>query len=253
LIQYAVEEAIAAGARELIFVTGRGKRAIEDHFDRAVELENELAQRGSMRMLGSVRNIIPASVSCVYVRQPQALGLGHAILCAEPVVGDNPFAVVLADDLIDAKVPVLKQMTRIFASTGKSVIAVQRIARAQAGQYGVVALDRGSRPPHVIRGIVEKPAPARAPSTLGVVGRYILSARIFHHLRKVRPGSGGELQLTDGIAGLLEEDAVLAHQFEGERYDCGSKLGYLEGNVAYALRHPDIGRELFKYLKNKYF
>jgi UTP--glucose-1-phosphate uridylyltransferase len=252
LIQYAVEEAVAAGVTELIFVTGRGKRAIEDHFDRATELEAELERRKSARLLNSVRNIIPRNVTCIYVRQPQPLGLGHAILCAGPVVGEEPFAVVLADDLIDAEVPVLKQMSRVFAETGKSVIAVQRITRSQTNQYGIIAASRGL-PPHRILSIVEKPRPEAAPSTLAVVGRYILTSRIFHHLRRLRPGAGGELQLTDGIAHLLAEDAVLAHPFEGVRYDCGSKLGYLKANLAYALQHPDLARDLRKYLKNKNF
>jgi UTP--glucose-1-phosphate uridylyltransferase len=252
LIQYAVEEAVAAGVTELIFVTGRGKRAIEDHFDKATELEAELERRKSARLLNSVRNIIPRNVTCIYVRQPQPLGLGHAILCAGPVVGEEPFAVVLADDLIDAEVPVLKQMSRVFAETGKSVIAVQRITRSQTNQYGIIAASRGL-PPHRILSIVEKPRPEAAPSTLAVVGRYILTSRIFHHLRRLRPGAGGELQLTDGIAHLLAEDAVLAHPFEGVRYDCGSKLGYLKANLAYALQHPDLARDLRKYLKNKNF
>lgn len=250
LIQYAVEEAVAAGITQMIFVTGRSKRAIEDHFDRASELEAELEQRGAAALLRCVRNIIPHNVSCIYVRQAQALGLGHAVLCARPVVGDTPFAVVLADDLIDARRPVLKQMADIYARTGSSVIAVQKIPRARTRQYGIVDIERGSTSPHVMHGIVEKPEPAAAPSTLGVVGRYVLTARIFQHLGRVRAGTGGEVQLTDGIARLLREEEVLAHRFDGVRYDCGSKLGYLQANLAYALKHPEVAKELRKYIKN---
>src|SRR5512145_3138473 len=251
LIQYAVEEAVAAGITEMIFVTGRGKRAIEDHFDRAVELEAELAERGRKDLLEIVRNIIPRRVSCTYVRQAQALGLGHAVLCAQPVVGDAPFAVVLADDLIDSDPQVLKQMTQIFERRGCSVVAVENVAREETRRYGIVALNRGSRPPHRIAGIVEKPEPQNAPSTLGVVGRYLLTPRIFHHLRRVKPGSGGEIQLTDGIAALLREEDVLAHEFDGVRYDCGSKLGYLKANIELALRHPEVGEALRRYLRER--
>lgn len=251
LIQYAVEEAVAAGMTEMIFVTGRGKRAIEDHFDKAVELESELEERGRSKLLKMIRNIIPGSVSCVYVRQPQALGLGHAVLCAMPVVGDKPFAVVLADDLIDAKPPVLKQMVGVFSRRGRSVIGVQNVPRQDTRSYGIVRTVAGSRSPHRISGIVEKPEPGAAPSTLGVVGRYILTPRIFHHLQNVKPGRGGEIQLTDGIAGLLAEEDVFAYEFDGIRYDCGSKLGYLKATLAYALKHPEVGREFSKYLNNK--
>ena len=249
LIQYAVEEAVAAGVTELIFVTGRGKRAIEDHFDKAFELEAELEQRGSTQLLKMVRGIIPRNVSCTYVRQAEALGLGHAILCAQQVVGDDPFAVVLADDLIDGKPGVLTQMARIFRREACSVIGVETVARRQTRQYGIVRIGTRSRSPHHITGIVEKPAPAAAPSALGVVGRYILTSRVFHHLQRVRPGAGGEVQLTDGIARLLAEEKVLAYEFEGVRYDCGSKLGYLKANLAYALKHPEVGAEFRKHLK----
>lgn len=249
LIQYAVEEAVAAGISELIFVTGRSKRAIEDHFDRASELEAELEQRGSALLLRSVRNIIPRNVSCVYVRQARALGLGHAVLCALPVIGDEPFAVVLADDLIDARKPVLLQMAEVFRRTGSSVIAVQRIPRSQSRQYGIVDVGRSTSPPYRVRGIVEKPAPVEAPSTLGVVGRYILTGRVLQMLKQVRAGAGGEVQLTDAIARLLRVETVLAHPFEGVRYDCGSKLGYLRANVAHGLKHPEVAREFRKYLK----
>ncbi len=250
LIQYAVEEAVAAGMTEMIFVTGRGKRAIEDHFDTAFELETELEQRKQAALLKMVQNIIPRHVSCTYVRQSKALGLGHAILCAMPVVGDAPFAVVLADDLIDARPPVLKQMTAVFARRGGSVIAVQNVTRQETRRYGIVRIEPRSKSPHRISGIVEKPEPAAAPSTLGVVGRYILTPRIFHHLQRVRPGAGGEIQLTDGIASLLEEEDVFAHVFDGTRYDCGTKLGYLQAGLQFALRHPEVGTEFRRYLKS---
>lgn len=249
LIQYAVEEAVAAGMTEMIFVTGRNKRPIEDHFDKAFELEAELEQRGNKTLLQMVRNIIPRRVSCVYLRQPQALGLGHAILCAASVVGDAPFAVVLADDLIDADPPVLRQMADVFMDRGKSVIAVQSVARSETRQYGIVKLENDADPDHRISGIIEKPAPSEAPSTLGVVGRYILTPRIFEHLRRIKPGAGGEIQLTDGIAALLKEEDVLACEFSGTRYDCGSKVGYLKANIAYALKHPEVAAELRKYMK----
>lgn len=249
LIQYAVEEAVAAGITEMIFVTGRNKRPIEDHFDKAFELEAELEQRGNKHLLQMVRNIIPRRVSCVYLRQPQALGLGHAILCAASVVGNAPFAVVLADDLIDGEPPVLRQMTDAFARRSASLIAVQKVGRTETRQYGIVKLESPRSNDYRITGIVEKPAPSAAPSTLGVVGRYVLTPRIFEHLRRVKPGAGGEIQLTDGIAALLEEEDVYAYEFAGIRYDCGSKLGYLKANVAYALKHPEVGTDLKRYMK----
>jgi len=249
LIQYAVEEAVAAGMTEMIFVTGRGKRAIEDHFDTAYELETELSGRGKRELLKAVREVIPSHVSCTYVRQPQALGLGHAILCAMPVVGNVPFAVVLADDLIDAKTPALAQMVGVFRDMGCSVVAVENVPRRQTRQYGIVMTARGSRSPHRMVGIVEKPEPRKAPSTLGVVGRYLLTPAIFRHLRRIKPGAGGEIQLTDGIASLLREEHVFAYEFEGVRYDCGSKLGYLQANLAYALKHPEVGSDVRKFLR----
>ncbi len=249
LIQYAVEEAVAAGLTEMIFVTGRGKRAIEDHFDTAYELENELSGRGKRELLKLVREVIPPHVSCTYVRQPQALGLGHAILCAMPVVGNMPFAVVLADDLIDAKKPALAQMVGVFRDRGCSVVAVEDVPRRHTRQYGIVRTARGSHSPHRMVGIVEKPEPQKAPSTLGVVGRYILTPAIFRHLQRIKPGAGGEIQLTDGIASLLREEHVFAYEFEGVRYDCGSKLGYLQANLAYALKHPEVGADVRKFLR----
>jgi UTP--glucose-1-phosphate uridylyltransferase len=249
LIQYAVEEAVAAGMTEMIFVTGRGKRAIEDHFDKAFELETELEQRGQKQLLKIVQKILPSNVSCTYVRQAQALGLGHAILCAEPVVGNLPFAVILADDLIDGNPPALKQMVNVFARRGRSVVAVQNVARQETRRYGIVKIEPRSKSPHRISGIVEKPEPAAAPSTLGVVGRYLLTPRIFHHLRHGKPGAGGEIQLTDGIAALIAEEDVFAHEFEGVRYDCGAKMGYLQANLQFALKHPEVGAEFKRYLR----
>ena len=249
LIQYAVEEAVAAGMTEMIFITGRGKRAIEDHFDKAFELETELEQRGQKQLLKIVQGILPSNVSCTYVRQAQALGLGHAILCAEPVVGNLPFAVILADDLIDGTPPALRQMVGVFARRGRSVVAVQNVARQETRRYGIVKVEPRSKSPHRISGIVEKPEPAAAPSTLGVVGRYLLTPRIFHHLRHGKPGAGGEIQLTDGIAALIAEEDVFAHEFEGIRYDCGAKMGYLQANIQFALKHPEVGTEFRRYLK----
>jgi UTP--glucose-1-phosphate uridylyltransferase len=248
LIQYAVEEAVAAGITELVFITGRSKRAIEDHFDKAFEVESELTTRGKHAMLAMVRDVVPSNVKCIYVRQQQALGLGHAVLCAQPVVGDHPFAVILADDLIDAEPPVMKQMVDVYRREQCSVLGVQRISRAETRQYGIIKPGRRAGNLHPVTAIVEKPSPDKAPSRLGVVGRYILSPRIFHYLRKVKPGAGGEIQLTDGIAALLGEERVLAHEFTGVRYDCGSKLGYLKANVAYGLKHPEVARDFARHL-----
>ena len=248
LIQYAVEEAVAAGITELVFITGRSKRAIEDHFDKAFEVESELTSRGKHAMLAMVRDVVPSHVKCIYVRQQEALGLGHAVLCAQPVVGDQPFAVILADDLIDAKPPVMKQMVDVYRRERCSLLGVQQIARAETRQYGIVKPGRREGNLHPVLAIVEKPVAAKAPSLLGVVGRYILSPRIFHHLQTIKPGAGGEIQLTDDIAALLREECVLAHQFAGVRYDCGSKLGYLKANVAYGLKHPEVAREFARHL-----
>ncbi len=248
LIQYAVEEAVAAGITELVFITGRGKRAIEDHFDTAFEVESELSARGKHAMLAMVRDVVPCHVKCIYVRQQQALGLGHAVLCAQPVVGAQPFAVILADDLIDAKPSVMKQMVEIYRQEQCSLLGVQKVARAASRQYGIVKPGRGRGKLHEVTAIVEKPRPSVAPSRLGVVGRYILSPRIFHHLQRVRPGAGSEIQLTDGIAALIVDEPVLAYEFDGVRYDCGSKLGYLKANVAYGLKHPETAREFAAHL-----
>jgi UTP--glucose-1-phosphate uridylyltransferase len=251
LIQYAVEEAIAAGITELVFVTGRSKRAIEDHFDKASEVETELHARNKRHLLPMIQDILPRGVSCIYVRQAEALGLGHAVLCARPVVGDQPFAVILADDLIAARVPVMQQMTQLYARTAASVLAVQQVAPRETSSYGIVKAGRRTGSAWPVIGIVEKPAPAKAPSRLGVVGRYVLSPRIFHHLAHAKPGSGGEIQLTDAIAALLTEEQVLAYAFEGRRYDCGSKLGYLQANVEFAAQHAEIGPAFRRWLARR--
>ena len=248
LIQYAVEEAVAAGITEMIFVTGRSKRAIEDHFDKAFELEIELERKNKTELLELVRNILPKGVNCIYTRQSEALGLGHAVLCAKPVVGDEPFAVILADDLLDNGKPVMQQMSEAFDDYNCSLLGVQDVPRADTKSYGIVDAQPVSERVERIAGIVEKPKPEEAPSTLAVVGRYILTPRIFHHLERVQPGSGGEIQLTDGIAALLSEEQVLAYRYEGVRYDCGSKLGYLQATVALGRRHPEVGPAFAAYL-----
>ena len=249
LIQYAVEEAVAAGITDLIFITGRGKRAIEDHFDKAYELEAELQAHGKNKLLKEVRSLLPEGVTCSFTRQAEALGLGHAVLCARHLVGEEPFAVILADDLIDAQVPVLQQMTQVHAERGGSVIAVQNVPKAETGSYGIAStselLAKGLSK---MSAIVEKPKPEEAPSTLGVVGRYILSPRIFHFLENLRPGAGREIQLTDAIGRLLREEAVLAYEFQGKRYDCGSKIGYLQATVNYALKHPELASDFRAFL-----
>ena len=249
LIQYAAEEAVAAGITDLIFVTGRGKRAIEDHFDKAYELEAELAAAGKNKLLKEVRGLLPEGINCVYVRQGEALGLGHAVLCARHLVGDEPFAVILADDLIDAKVPVLKQMTDLQAKKGGSLVAVQDVPREETASYGIVSAGAAKGRLARMTGIVEKPKPKDAPSTMAVVGRYILSPRIFDLLARTRPGAGREIQLTDAIARLIDKEPVHAYAFEGRRYDCGSKLGYLEATVDYALKHGEVADGFRDYLR----
>ncbi|MGB5081625.1 MAG: UTP--glucose-1-phosphate uridylyltransferase GalU [Burkholderiales bacterium] len=250
LIQYAVEEAVAAGINDMVFITGRNKRAIEDHFDKAYEVESELAARGKNELLELIQDVIPKSVNCIYIRQSEALGLGHAVLCAQPVVQDETFAVILADDLIDADPPVLRQMTEVFERHQSSIVAVQEVPREQTTQYGIVRTEPVAANIERILGIVEKPKPEAAPSTLGVVGRYILTPRIFHHLGQARPGAGSEIQLTDAISGLLSEDRVLAYRFNGTRYDCGSKLGYLQAMVAYGRKHAEVGPAFERFLKS---
>ncbi|SNS71399.1 UDP-glucose pyrophosphorylase [Noviherbaspirillum humi] len=248
LIQYAVEEAVAAGMTEMIFITGRGKRSIEDHFDKAYELESELALRKKMDVLESVQNMLPRHINCVYIRQPEALGLGHAVLCARHVVGNEPFAVLLADDLLDAQTPVIGQMANVYDYYRCSVLGVQDVPREDTKSYGIVDARKIGERLEQLNGIVEKPSPEKAPSTLAVVGRYILSPRIFHHLEKVERGAGGEIQLTDGISALLAEEQILAHRYEGKRYDCGSKLGYLQATIVFGQRHPEIGTDFSKWL-----
>jgi UTP--glucose-1-phosphate uridylyltransferase len=248
LIQYAVEEAAAAGITEMIFVTGRTKRAIEDHFDKAYELETELALKNKNEMLEIVRNLLPKNINCIYIRQPEALGLGHAVLCAKPVVGDEPFAVMLADDLLDGDPPVMKQMTDVYDYYRCSVLGVMDVPRSETSSYGIVKSSSVADRLERIEAIVEKPRPDVAPSTLAVVGRYILTPRIFHHLENVTPGSGGEIQLTDGIASMLREEQVLAYRYAGRRFDCGSKLGYLQATVDFGRRHPEVGAAFSNYL-----
>jgi len=248
LIQYAVEEAVAAGITDMIFITGRNKRAIEDHFDKAYEVEAELAARGKKELLELVRDVIPKHINCIYIRQAEPLGLGHAVLCAEPAVNDEPFAVILADDLIDGEPAVVKQMVKVYEQYQCSVLGVEEVPREHTRQYGIVKTDGAE--PGVVSAIVEKPQPENAPSTLAVVGRYILRPRIFHHLARVQAGAGGEIQLTDGIAALLKEEKVLAYRFKGKRYDCGSKLGYLQAMVEYGKKHPETGAAFAAYLKS---
>lgn len=251
LIQYAVEEAIAAGITELIFVTSMGKHAIEDHFDTNFELEAKLAEKQKTELLKTVQNILPKGVTSVYVRQHQPLGLGHAVLCAKNIVGDQPFAVLLADDLIDSgdQVVCMRQMVDAFQAARSSLIAVQRIPIEDSDKYGIVELAGEWKPWATIRSIIEKPAPAVAPSNLAAVGRYILTPQIFHLLEQVTPGAGNEIQLTDAIAALLKQESVAALEFKGIRYDCGSKLGYMKASIALALKHPEIGASLKAYLE----
>jgi UTP--glucose-1-phosphate uridylyltransferase len=254
LIQYAVEEAAAAGITEMIFITGRGKRSIEDHFDKAYELEAELSARGKHVLLEAVQDAIPKGINCVYIRQAEPLGLGHAVLCARSVVGDEPFAVLLADDLMQPGsdgVPVLRQMVDVYAKHHSSVLAVQEVPREETSSYGIVSCrpwgDRTAR----ITGIVEKPKPEDAPSTLAVVGRYVLTPLVFEHLAATAPGAGGEIQLTDALALLIKDEPVLAYEFVGTRYDCGSKIGYLQASVELALRHPEVGPDFEKFLRSR--
>lgn len=248
LIQYAVEEAAEAGITEMIFITGRTKRAIEDHFDKAYELEVELEARGRTQTLEELRSMLPRGMNCIYMRQSEALGLGHAVLCARPVVGPEPFAVILADDFIDGKPGAMAQMMEMYRQHGSSILGVEDVAPTETASYGIVdAVDIAPRLLQV-NGIVEKPQPEEAPSSLAVVGRYLFTPRIFDHLENVQPGKGGEIQLTDGIASLMQEERVLAYRFQGKRYDCGSKLGYMKANVELAMRHPAIGQEFSAYL-----
>jgi UTP--glucose-1-phosphate uridylyltransferase len=252
LIQYAAEEAVAAGITDLIFIIGRTKRAIADHFDKAYELEVELETRGKLKALEDLRNMLPSYVNCIYIRQAEAMGLGHAVLCAQPAINDEPFAVILADDLIDAEPGVVRQMCDQYDYYQCSVIGVQNVDPQDTASYGIVASEPMSPRLSRINRIVEKPKPADAPSNLGVVGRYVLTPRIFHHLRQIGRGAGNELQLTDAIQSLLKEQQVLAYAFEGTRYDCGSKFGYLQATVEYAMKHPEVAEEFGAYLQKRY-
>ena len=252
LIQYAVEEAVEAGITELVFVTSSTKRAIEDHFDKSYELESELEKKGKSDALDLVQNIVPRGVSCVYVRQPEALGLGHAVLCARPAIGDNPFAVILPDDLIDGNgAGVVSQMVQAYDTSGRSQLGVEEVPERDTGKYGIVNT-RGDSTGNYSRveGIVEKPRPGEASSNLAVVGRYILTPLIFDLLETTPRGSGGEIQLTDAISALLQHEDVFAFRFDGKRYDCGSKLGYLKATVEYGIKHAEIGDEFQAYLKS---
>ncbi len=252
LIQYAVEEAYAAGVRHMIFVTGRSKRAIEDHFDTAYELETELEAAHKDELLALVRSVQPDDMVCAYVRQNRMLGLGHAVLCAEPLVGNEPFAVLLADDLMIGAPQgpsVLAQMVNAFSQQGRSVLAVQEVPLDQTRRYGIVAGESAGKQLIRVEHIVEKPAPEKAPSRMGVAGRYILTPGIFDEIRNQPTGVGGEIQLTDAIARLMAREAVYAFQYEGKRYDCGSKEGFLEATVELALQHPQVGDSFRTYLK----
>jgi UTP--glucose-1-phosphate uridylyltransferase len=248
LIQYAVEEAAAAGITEMIFVTGRNKRAIEDHFDKVTELEADLEAKGKKELLSLVQSVLPFNCRCIYTRQSEPLGLGHAVLCARSIVGDEPFAVLLADDLIDAQPPMLARMTAQFEREGRSLLGVEDVPRDKTGSYGIVTPSDPDAEVTEITAIVEKPAPKDAPSTLGVVGRYVLTPAIFELLAEAKPGSGGEIQLTDAIARLMERERVLAMRIGGKRYDCGSKLGYLKATVELGLRHPEVGKGFREFL-----
>jgi UTP--glucose-1-phosphate uridylyltransferase len=249
LIQYAVEEALAAGAERLVFITGSSKRAIEDHFDSDPDLERQLAESGKHGLLSLVQNIVPSGVTCMFLRQGTPLGLGHAVLCARPAVGDEPFFVHLADDLIYSDVPCLQQMSALFEQEGSSVLGVETVPRDQTASYGIVATETEPSGAQRVTRIVEKPKPEDAPSTLAVVGRYILTPSIFDKLERTPRGAGGEIQLTDGIASLVDEESVYVLPFAGIRYDCGSKIGYLRATVEYGLRHPELGESFKAYLQ----
>jgi UTP--glucose-1-phosphate uridylyltransferase len=248
LIQYAAEEALAAGAEKLVFITGSAKRAIEDHFDTNQELEAELEAQGKHDLLDAVRGIVPSYASCIYIRQPAPLGLGHAVLCSRPAVGDEPFYIHLADDLIDGDEACLKQMARVFEQRGASVLGVETVERTETDKYGIVAVEKIDERLSLVKRIVEKPKPADAPSNLAVVGRYLVTPAIYDKLATIGRGAGGEIQLTDGIAALMNDEAVYAYAFEGRRFDCGSKLGYLEATVEFGLKHENLGDQFANYL-----
>ncbi|MDH5424059.1 MAG: UTP--glucose-1-phosphate uridylyltransferase GalU [Gammaproteobacteria bacterium] len=251
LVQYAAEEAVAAGIDTLIFIIGRNKRAIPDHFDKAYELEKELEENKKMSLLKSVQEILPPEVNCIYIRQSEALGLGHAVLCADPVIGDEPFAVILADDLIyNENENCLQQMVSAYEEYQSSIIGAELVPHDETHKYGIMAgLEISERVMRVDE-IVEKPTPEDAPSDLAVVGRYILTPGIFEKLKTTQKGAGGEIQLTDAIAELRRDEKIYAYHFEGKRYDCGSKLGYLQANVEYGLMHEELGKDFKEYLKS---
>ena len=254
LIQYAVEEAAAAGCTEMIFITGRNKRSIEDHFDKAYELESELEAKGKKALLEVVQGITPKGINCVYIRQAEPLGLGHTVLCARSVVGDEPFAVLLADDLMQPGAEgtaVLAQMVEQYGKHHSSVLAVQEVAREETSSYGIVSSSPWGERTARVTGIVEKPKPEAAPSTQAVVGRYVLTPLVFDHLANIKPGAGGEIQLTDALAKLINDEPVLAYRFDGTRYDCGSKIGYLQATVELALRHPEVGKDFAAFLAKR--
>ena len=250
LIQYAVEEAIQSGITELIFVTGRNKRSIEDHFDKNVELEASLIASNKNFLLDAIRSIIPSHVKCIYTRQSEPLGLGHAVLQAKTIINDEPFAVLLADDLTDADTPVLKQLILQHQKEQSSVIAIEDIPKEKTVQYGIVDVEDSKNNLYKINSIVEKPQPIDAPSTLGVIGRYVFNPEIFDCLEKIKPGKGGEIQLTDAIQMLLSQQAIFAYLFEGKRYDCGDKLGFIKANIEFSKKHPEIGKEFTAFLKS---
>jgi UTP--glucose-1-phosphate uridylyltransferase len=249
LIQYAAEEALRAGATKLVFITGSSKRAIEDHFDSDHELEEALEAQGKLDLLKTLKDIVPSWASCIYIRQPSPLGLGHAVLCARPVVGNEPFYIHLADDLIDAQTPCFAQMAEVFNQKQASILGVETVPASETDKYGIVATEERSGRVSRVRQIVEKPRPQNAPSNLAVVGRYLLTPKIFDKLERTGRGAGGEIQLTDAIADLLAEESVYAYEFEGKRYDCGSKLGYLQATVEYALNHDSLGGKFSEYLQ----
>ncbi|MBP6243077.1 MAG: UTP--glucose-1-phosphate uridylyltransferase GalU [Chromatiaceae bacterium] len=254
LIQYAAEESEAAGISQLIFVTGRAKRSIEDHFDKAYEVEAELSNAGKKDLLDIVRNILPPHVACIYLRQAEALGLGHAVLCAKPVVGHEPFVVLLADDLIKGDGQgVVAQMADVYERYGCSVLCVEEVPWEETNKYGIVETEKGPDGELRVTSIVEKPAPQEAKSNLAVVGRYLLTPRIFAKLETTGRGKGGEIQLTDAISALLQDEPVIAYPFRGKRYDCGSKLGYLQAQVEFGLAHKDLGEDFRAYLRGMEF
>jgi UTP--glucose-1-phosphate uridylyltransferase len=251
LIQYAVEEAAAAGITDMVFVTGRNKRAIEDHFDKAYEMESELSAKGKHDLVDLIRKVLPRGCRCIYIRQAEPLGLGHAVLCAQPAIEDEAFAVILADDLIAGDPPVMAQMAALYQREQCSVLGVEDVPRDQTASYGIVSPEQSGTGLAAIKAIVEKPAPADAPSTLAVVGRYVLTPKVFGHLASLKAGRGGEIQLTDGISALLADERVLAYRFAGKRYDCGSKLGYLKAMVELGVQHPEIGAEFSAFLSRR--